>query len=264
MEESFDQPAQRGRAREPVRLVFFDVGGTILTVRPSVGHVYAEAAARLGYPVDPQGVNRAFRAAWGRSLARRRAAEYVSTDAILREEWRTIVADSFSGLVPEEIALRAFEELYEHFAGPEPWGLAAGAEETFRALKALGVRLGILSNWDRRLPLTLEKLGISRYFDLMVISYEVGVEKPHPRIFEEALRLAGGIPAGTAMVGDSLDQDIEPARALGWRTLWLGGEKSAAGGRPPVGPPTVIIRELSEVPGRLGPWIRTRRGLSGS
>ena len=190
--------------------VFFDAGGTVLRLRAPVGEVYAAAVARRGHPVEARAIEPAFREAWRRSLERRRAAQYASSDAVLREEWRAIVAESFGGLVPAGVAAAAFEELYEYFSGPEPWLVAEGARETFGSLRASGVRLGLLSNWDARLPDCLERLGVGSWFDPQVISYAVGVEKPHARIFEEAARRAGAGPGRLVMVGDSLDLGHPP------------------------------------------------------
>lgn len=205
----------------PIKAVYFDAGGTLLTVRGSVGEIYAAAAARQGFPVEARSVQQAFRFAWARSLDRRRKKGWVSSDGFLRDEWRTIVADCFDGLVPPEAALRAFEELYEHFSGPEPWSIAPGALEFIAGLKARRVTVGILSNWDHRLPICLERLGIAKRFDHLVISYAVGVEKPHPRIFEEAARRCGAPAEATLMVGDTYEMDIAPAIHHGWRAAWL-------------------------------------------
>jgi len=215
-----------GGGRERVEVVFFDVGGTLLHVRPSVGHVYADAARRLGHPVDPESVNRGFRGAWKRSLSRRRAMNYLTTDKILREEWRTIVAESFDGLLPGHLVGRAFEELYEHFAGPRPWSLAEGAKEVLEDLRREGLRLGLLSNWDSRIHPILEEFGVDHLFELKVVSYDVGVEKPHPEIFKTAERKAGVPPGSLLLVGDSLEQDIQPALDSGWRAIWLEPERT--------------------------------------
>ena len=45
----------------------------------------------------------------------------------------------------------------------------------------------MISNWDQRLPLLLERLELADFFDTFAISAIVGAEKPHPRIFESAL-----------------------------------------------------------------------------
>src|SRR5262245_7383934 len=244
-------PAPPGgeRSLRPLQAVFFDVGGTVLQVRPSVGHVYAAAAEKLGYPVDPDQINRAFRQAWKRSLLRRREAEYVTSDEVLRDEWRIIVGESFDGLLPGEAARRAFEDLFEHFAGPEPWSLAPRALETFRTLKAEGLVLGVLSNWDSRLTSILATLGVLDFFDHLVISHAVKVEKPHPLIFEEAARSAGRDRAGLLMVGDSWEQDIAPALALGWRAVWLhpGDEPLSPDQRRVMGRQVELAKRFGEV-----------------
>ena len=203
-----------------LRAVFFDAGGTILHVRSSVGEVYAAAAERWGCRADPGEVGRGFRRAWKRSLLRRELAKYKASDDILRAEWKRVVIETFDEKIPAAVIDRLFEELYDHFSGPEPWLVAEGARETLAALKKEGLSLGILSNWDSRLPGCLKELGIYDCFDHHVISYQVGVEKPHPRIFEEASRVSGLPPGALLMVGDSLEQDILPALEFGWRALW--------------------------------------------
>lgn len=241
----------------PIHTVFFDVGGTILTVEPSVGHVYADAAARLGYLVDPARIADNFRAAWKASLRRRQENDHVCDDAVLRDEWLRVVIDSFRGLLPEAVAREAFRDLYERFCRADAWNLAAGAEETFRQLGALGLRLGILSNWDSRLEETLESVGILKYFEHRVISWRVGVEKPHPEIFREAIRQAGTKVERILHVGDSLEWDIEPARALGMRTLWITGDDEAGAGVAASGDNLIPgrVRSFSEVLSRVRQFL---------
>lgn len=69
-----------------------------------------------------------------------------------------------------------------------------------------------------------EKLAgttLARYFATIVISCEVGVAKPEPRIFQIALERIGASAAGAAMIGDSLARDVAGARAAGLRSIWL-------------------------------------------
>jgi putative hydrolase of the HAD superfamily len=82
-------------------------------------------------------------------------------------------------------------------------------------LKARGHAVGIISNISCMLPAYLEQLGISGHLDFAIASASFGASKPHPSIFEEALRLAM-VPAEKAMhVGDSYEADIVGARAVG-------------------------------------------------
>ncbi len=204
-----------------IKFVYFDVGGTILTVRPSVGTIYSEAMARIGFDVSVERIEEQFKRAWKAGAQRRLDSGFVCDDAGLKEEWRTIVSESFSGLAPEGAIDSVFENLYERFSHVDSWRVAESAIETFESLEAQGIRLGVFSNWDSRLPGTLEALGLNSYFDVQVISYEVGFEKPHPKIFERAIELAGVEPKEILFIGDSYHCDIEPAKQHGIHSLWV-------------------------------------------
>jgi len=204
-----------------VRAVLLDLGGTLLRVRTSVGEVYAETAARFGFPVSAEDVARNFKRAWKRGLERGSARNYRCSDSILKEEWLQIVRDSFDSQVPPTHIEAVFEELYRYFATGGAWVLAPGVTESLAHLRSRNLRLVLLSNWDSRSVTMLRDLGLHDLFDSLVISYDVGVEKPHPEIFREALRRAGADAAEALHVGDSLEADIRPARSLGIRTLWL-------------------------------------------
>ena len=90
-----------------------------------------------------------------------------------------------------------------------------------QALKEVGVRLGIISNWDHTLHTVLENLGISKWFDFVIASLEFGYEKPDRRIFEEALRRGGAHADRCLHVGDSEDDDFKGASACGISALLI-------------------------------------------
>jgi putative hydrolase of the HAD superfamily len=204
-----------------VRRVFFDVGGTLLRVQDGIGAVYAAAAREQGVEVSTKELELRFRVAWSASLARSATRSFECSDAILRDEWRHIVADTFGSDLPPSLLPKVFEGLYERFVSPGAWNIVPGVEDTLERLARRRIPLGILSNWDSRLPKTLAELGLLDRFDLQVISYAVGYEKPHERIFREALSRAGE-PASRALhVGDSWEADIVPARTIGMRALWV-------------------------------------------
>ena len=208
-----------------VRAVTLDLGGTLLRVEPSVGEVYAQGAARLGYPVTASIIEQNFRRAWQHSLTRSDARGYRTSDEILREEWRQIVGESFGDLVPATAMDELFEQLYGHFAAGKAWVLAPGVHRSLEVLRAHGLRLGVLSNWDSRITKTIEDLGLSEAFDAVTVSHAVGFEKPHPEIFRHAMRELDSTPANTLHIGDSLLADIQPARTLGLRTLWIASSR---------------------------------------
>jgi putative hydrolase of the HAD superfamily len=76
-------------------------------------------------------------------------------------------------------------------------------------------RLAVVSNWDVSLHDVLERTGLRRLVDAVVISAELGVAKPDPAIFRAALERLGADAAGAVHVGDSLEADVAGARAAG-------------------------------------------------
>lgn len=109
-------------------------------------------------------------------------------------------------------------------------------------------KLGIVAN---QIPGTEDRLrgyGILQYFDFVVASAEAGVAKPDPRIFHMALERARCLPEQAVMVGDRLDCDIAPAKALGMKTIWIkqGFWRYASPCRPEE-TPDHIISDLTEL-----------------
>ena len=82
-------------------------------------------------------------------------------------------------------------------------------------------KLGVIANQSLGTEDRLKAYGIHHYFDAIVSSAEAGVEKPDPEIFRIALEKAGCLPQEAYMVGDRLDNDIEPAASLGMHTIWV-------------------------------------------
>ena len=88
-------------------------------------------------------------------------------------------------------------------------------------LSALARRfsLGIIANQPQGTEVRLVQWGIREHFSLIVASHEYGLAKPDPRIFAVALSDAQCEAEEALMVGDRLDNDIGPAKALGMKTL---------------------------------------------
>ena len=210
-----------GRSESEIRFAYFDCGGTLLRVRPSVGRIYSERAAALGFCVDEDLLNERFLEAWEASRRRSRERQFTCSDEILRDEWLQIVSHTFGETIPRENLGQVFEDLYEYFVAPSAWTLDPGIRPMLEILRGKGIGLGILSNWDRRLKATLAKLDLLDLFDQLVVSNEVGFEKPHAAIFDEAIEKSGCGPDNILHVGDSLEADILPAVELGLTAIWV-------------------------------------------
>lgn len=81
--------------------------------------------------------------------------------------------------------------------------------------------IGIIANQDYGTEERLTRYGILPYIDVVVASAEEGVAKPDRRIFQIALERSGCPPEQAVMIGDRIDNDILPAKALGMKTIWV-------------------------------------------
>ena len=93
---------------------------------------------------------------------------------------------------------------------------------TLEDLRAHQLRLGIVSNaayLPRLMRQQLAALGLANYFDAVTFSSEVGVRKPHPEIYADALKKLGADPTRTLFVGDRVLEDVQGPKALGMRAV---------------------------------------------
>lgn len=125
--------------------------------------------------------------------------------------------------------------------------LYAGVADLLDELAARGdTLLAIVSNGlGEVVQARVERLGMDRWFDAVIVSSEVGVSKPHAGIFDAAFAALGEPERGTAvMIGDSLTSDIAGGAAYGLDTVWLNRRGIEAGPHEPI---THEIRDLSEL-----------------
>lgn len=120
--------------------------------------------------------------------------------------------------------LRGFEKAaYDLMADRESWHPYPDTEPVLRALRQRGIPLGIVSDFGWDLRVHLARHGLAELFDAVTLSYEVGYEKPDPRIFLRACRDLGVDPRATLMVGDNAVRD-GGANAVGIRAFILSAE----------------------------------------
>src|ERR1700730_406302 len=93
-----------------------------------------------------------------------------------------------------------------------------GAEELLRTLSSC-YKIGVIANQSIGSTDRLTKWGLMPFISTCLCSFELGLEKPDPAIFELALDRARCGASQAVMIGDRLDNDIRPARLLGWKTI---------------------------------------------
>jgi putative hydrolase of the HAD superfamily len=107
-----------------------------------------------------------------------------------------------------------FEVAYEHFAEPAVWELYPEVPGVLERLQPR-FQLAVISNFDGRLRLILEHLGVSKFFTHIFVSSELGTDKPDPEIFRRALKLIDLKPNEVLHAGDDPKRDREAAGAAG-------------------------------------------------
>lgn len=93
--------------------------------------------------------------------------------------------------------------------------IPADVKPALRQLRALGLRLVVVSNANGRLRHLFDRVGLTEYVDVVLDSHEWGVEKPDPRLFQLALEQSKADAATTAHIGDLFHIDVVGARAAG-------------------------------------------------
>jgi len=122
-----------------------------------------------------------------------------------------ILGHSVNMDIADELEQYVYDEGYTEFV--------SGLEDTLMALSN-DYKLGLLSNsWLEAPRQSLRDNGYGRWFDVMICSFDIGVPKPDPRIFEFALDLLGVRAQEAVMVGDSLEADVKGALGAGMRAV---------------------------------------------
>ena len=227
-----------------LRAVTFDAAGTLFGIAEPVGETYARVAARHGIRVPASKADAGFRRAF--STAPPLAFPGASPTRLATHErawWYTIVRRALGTPASGPAFDACFDELYEYFATAAAWRVFPDVPGALAALRAHGLRLAVVSNFDARLDGLLEGLGIRRLLDAVVCSSHAGSAKPDPAIFGAALA-ALDVPASVTLhAGDDLVADV-----LGARTAGLSAVLVCRSGPPPALPPDVeAIASLTEL-----------------
>jgi len=218
------------QASENIHTIFLDVGGTLLRAHPSVGEIYAEVAAEHGIAVDSAEVQQNVRGTFWQKLLKRRSRGEMSpqTGSIegAKDFWREVVRGGLGEAAEHQAFDTYFEDVFEQFSHARRYRFFDEAHDVLKGLRDSGYRLGIISNWDTRLRTVLEEFEVTDMFDPIIISGEVGHEKPFSEIFQIARKRAGARSADRLLqVGDSFYEDYEAAIAAGFEARHIDRSK---------------------------------------
>jgi len=236
-----------------VQAVTFDVTHTLIH-SPRLGEIYAEVLGKYRVDVEPPEALRLVREVWQELACSANPGQdrFASHPEGERGWWRRFLermCEHLDAPVPSRFAAA---ELFHRFGTAAAWEVYPEVPEVLAALAGKGVRLGVISNWDHRLPALLEELDLARFFGTVTYSQKAGMEKPDLRIFLQALGELGVEPAAALHVGNGRLEDVEGAVATGMSALWLARLDAAVpAGRPGRQEPGGDLRDLSSLPERI-------------
>lgn len=197
-------------------IVFFDLGDTLVRAEPSWAAAYLSGLSQHGIEVDEAALAGAMAATpW--ALEGPFEATEEASYARLRSFDEAILAHLGHRGVPDEV----FRTLDEIFVRPETWHVFPEVVPGLGALRAAGIRTGLISNWGWAAPALLATIGLADLIEVVVVSAHTGWHKPQPGIFQAALGEAGVSAARAVHVGDSFTNDVVGARRAGLRPVLI-------------------------------------------
>lgn len=220
-----------------IKAAIFDFGGTLVGGKLDVKGYRRQLLAyirSLGHRVS----ERALRKAIDGMLAKLRKAQEKNRELKFEELYSSVLLRL--GINPTEDILN---QIYELYKGSYSFEMVPGAEETLQSLYGR-YKLAVVSNATSQLPrFALEKSGLIRFFQVVVVSRDLGVRKPDPEIFRYALEKLKVKPEEAIHVGDSIKHDVRGAKRAGIKVVWIKTE-----GEEVTEEPDHVIKGMTELP----------------
>ncbi|MEM2105472.1 MAG: HAD family hydrolase [Candidatus Bathyarchaeia archaeon] len=207
---------------QKIEAVIFDFIGTLTNVK---GYDLEISKTKLCKAIIESGFDveeKCFMDAYSTSHEKYRVVRYQELVEVTNAVWIADALNSLGfGTTPEDerikTAVNIFFEDYVHSLKLRPC--------VKRLLDELSneYKLGLISNFTYApvIYAGLRKLDINKFFNTVLVSEEVGWRKPHPKIFEEALKRLGAKAQETIYVGDSPQEDIKGAKEVGLKAIFV-------------------------------------------
>jgi putative hydrolase of the HAD superfamily len=204
--------------------LLLDAMGTLIGLRRSVGHTYAELAADFGLTLEPAAIDRVFPRIYRQAPPL--AFPGLEGNALRQAEldwWGKRIGASVAAASQtraDELPPGLVETLFERFADAALWQVYPEVPACLERWRSRPLKLAVVSNFDSRLPPLLADLGLAAALDALVVSSQVGAAKPDPGPFHRALQILQLEAHQVWHVGDSPEDELG-ARAAGIRCLMV-------------------------------------------
>lgn len=205
-----------------IKAVCFDFFNTLAYFYPPREECYARFASEVGIRVTPEAIGQALPEAdryW-------RNENYKSPIKERPEKEKYATYIEYAMLIlrlaePRPTPEQALQILSKAFDVGFKFVAFEDALPALRAVKQRNLTAGLISNVGQEIDSSCDEMGFTPYLDFKVTSFEVGIDKPHPMIFQKALEKAGVQAPEALFVGDQYDQDVVGARRVGINPVLL-------------------------------------------
>ena len=243
--------------KRPFDVILFDLGSTLIYFNGDFDEILVTGYARCYSALHVAGLHlergpflQRFKELMD-EYRRERETEFIeyTTYNILK----LALAEFGYPAVPDNLIRQAVATIYQ--LTQQYWEVEPDAHATLKQLQQEGYHLGLVSNAgdEPDVQTLIDRAGLRPYFEVILVSAELGIRKPHPRIFEQALQYWGVPPRRAAMVGDTLGADILGAHNAGLYSIWITRRADSPGNRAHAGLiiPDAEISALAGLPALL-------------
>lgn len=206
-------------AEKRIKLITFDAAGTLIESRWEPAELILRAAEEHGILLDKETAKRNFEKIHSLKRAEHEEVELRKDPAEIRAFWQGEIAEWLASIGENPSLSRdLYEWLTKSIFSTDGmvFRLYSDVVPTLQQLRKSNLKLGVLSNWDSSLHKVIDNLELREYFDFIIPSLEIGIEKPNKGIFREALHRAKVSPNEALHIGDSFEDDYLGAKSAGW------------------------------------------------
>ncbi|MEI7542372.1 MAG: HAD family hydrolase [bacterium] len=197
-----------------IKAVFFDAGETLIHRNPSLVAIVSRLIKKAGYKIKIDKISIAIEET--AKNMKKIVEKAIMTDSA---KWDYFLKDVLLKLkVRDKCLLEHIKNCLKNGTSFRAYPEVLGVLKELRSKKII---LGVISNASASLEAILDRAGLKKYIDHMVISEVEGVEKPHKKIFDIALTKTGVKKNEFIFIGDNYIADVQGAAKAGLAVVWL-------------------------------------------
>ena len=196
--------------------IFFDAVGTLLKPATPVDETYHRYGNKHGSAISKDNIRNQFYESFKKEELKDVSLDCKTNETREFERWESIVSECFPDLKSPALL---FNDLFKYYSNPSAWELYPGTIPVLKHLENIGINWGIASNFDLRLQSIVKSKPELCDCKWLIISSLIGYKKPSRHFFDHLQKSSGVSYERLLMVGDSPENDIQPAKELGMQTF---------------------------------------------